>query len=336
MDFRKRLNENNLNKNILAKSMVKRQEKILERERFDATLLKREIFVPGIWDFGNNNEATTKFFSDIVEAIFDSDLSGTNLVINLDNLNNFSIESIVYFIAIISLLNHHGVMYSGLLPNDANLKKNLGYYGFHNHVAMDGKLKYDKSILAVECYDRTKPELVSKIRVFTKNNCSKTEGSYLASMCEMIIEMMDNTCNHAYDNIEKTRTVLKRWYICAKNEEKCISYVFLDTGLGIPKTVMRKWNEFYGFSNSKIINSALKGDYPRSSTGHNFRGKGLLQIYSHFKSENCIRDFKVISGRGMCIFNNIDKEDADLIELGSDIRGTIFCWKIDKTKVMKG
>lgn len=336
MDYKKKLNESKANKYLLARRMTERLGQMHERKMFEASLVQLEISVPTIWDFGNNNEATTKFFSDIVEAIFRSDLSATKMVINLNKLIDFSIETIVYFIAIINLLNHNKVRFSGLLPNDENLKKILGYYGFHNHVEMTGKLDYDKSILAVEYFNRTKPELVNKIRVFTKCNCTNTDGSYLQSLCEMIIEMMDNTCNHAYDNIEETRNILNRWYLCSKNDTNTISYVFLDTGLGIPNTVTRKWNEFKGYSNSKIVLSALKGDYPRSSTGDTFRGKGLLQIYDHFRNEDCIQDFKVISGRGMCTFSNEERENANLSELGSDIKGTIFCWKINKTKVMKG
>ena len=121
----------------------------------------------------------------------------------------------------------------------------------------------------------------------------------------MVIELMTNTHNHAYNN---KNGFIKAWYLFASvnNDKGCIEITFVDTGEGIPVTVAKKMIEkIFTKKDNQYIISALNGDF-RTQTHEKNRGKGLPDIYEHF-NKNQIKNLKIISCKGKVELNDKNK-----------------------------
>ena len=142
----------------------------------------------------------------------------------------------------------------------------------------------------------------------------------------MCIELMLNTIQHAYNDSYEYE---KKWYIFADNKKsknETITFVFLDTGLGIPTTVSKRICDkmkkiVFDTIDSNLLISALRGEF-RSETKQKHRGKGLSGIYNLAKLKN-IKGLKIISNKAY--FN-----DNNLINLEKSFKGTLFYWEMNK------
>ena len=61
---------------------------------------------------------------------------------------------------------------------------------------------------------------------------------------KMLIEMMNNSMEHAYTDIELKEIIDIRiediWFVFIENSAKRLKFTFLDTGIGIPKSIFKK------------------------------------------------------------------------------------------------
>lgn len=145
-----------------------------------------------------------------------------------------------------------------------------------------------------------------------------------------IHELMENTISHAY--LDKEKFIHKDWFLFAEKRHNIISFVFLDSGLGIPKTVAQKkidgiYREFHSItSESDILLSTLKGE-ERTRTKEVNRGKGLPYIYQLSENE-IIKNLRIISNKA-CF--NLNKN----IDVKKHLQGTFLYWEIDINKYKK-
>ncbi|MEL7657006.1 MAG: ATP-binding protein, partial [Bacillota bacterium] len=152
----------------------------------------------------------------------------------------------------------------------------------------------------------------------------------------MIMELMTNTKQHAY--LDKGGIMGGNWYIFAEGlENSSVRFVFLDTGIGIPATINKKFSEkikdlmrIFGapFDESKYISSALRGEF-RSETRQQNRGKGLPGIYEDSCS-GLISGLVIISGSGECrILPDCTIEEN---QLETNFNGTLYIWNFHEQK----
>jgi hypothetical protein len=145
----------------------------------------------------------------------------------------------------------------------------------------------------------------------------------------MIIELMTNTKQHAYNDTKRKFTTTD-WYVFARHdiESNSVRFIFLDTGEGIPSTVKKTFREtlpIIGKSETSYIQSALEGELLRTRTGKTYRGKGLPKIYSFYK-EGIIKDLTIISNYGY--FGSKRSND-----INQKLNGTLFYWELSKGTV---
>lgn len=170
--------------------------------------------------------------------------------------------------------------------------------------------------------------LASSFCDFVQNICKKTTLD-TKRLYPMIIELMTNTHQHAYEPCE-VQTMMCNWYIFAQDTDNAVHFIFLDTGLGIPKTVSKRFwekiKDWISKNDAIYLKSALQGEF-RSETKQEHRGKGLPGIYEDARASS-INNLSIISGRGKCVV----KKDA-VIEaecLNQAFEGTLFIWDIIK------
>lgn len=283
--------------------------------------------VPEQFSFTENLEETAVFFSYMVEKIKKAFPSSTFLIESKDVIM-VTTDVIMYLIA---LMRNYKVcrkrMYSfyGTYPDDKMARQVYIESGF---------LKFVKS------RSKKLPENNSKMSIMSgKKNDAVSAGAmcnfvseklgvprdYSRKLYETIIEMMSNVYYHAYNDEEDE--MVPAWYMYAEFDGAAIKFVFLDTGLGIGKTVTK--NSLYekvvsriGIENeSKLIKSALDGAF-RTQTREINHGKGLPLINDFAHSEK-VSNFHLLSGKGHCWFD--EKNDIfHTQDLRNKINGTIY------------
>ena len=171
--------------------------------------------------------------------------------------------------------------------------------------------------------------------LYAKENTVSDTQTVLSTkrLYPMIIELMTNTHQHAYDT-QEAQTMMGNWYIFAQDTGTAIHFVFLDTGLGIPKTVLKRFYEKikdFAFRNDAVyLKSALQGTFI-SETKQGHRGKGLPGIYEDACNLS-IMGLSIISGQGKCTVKEnggIETENFD-----QTFEGTLFTWDILKEEVL--
>ena len=156
------------------------------------------------------------------------------------------------------------------------------------------------------------------------------DKSFTTKLYEVIIEMMSNVVYHAYKEDDE---MIPEWYLYAEYLNDRIHFLFLDTGLGIAKTVQKHTlyekviSKIGAGSESKLIKSALDGDF-RTKTGKDFHGKGMPYI-KEFAFEDNVKDFNVISGSGHCWVTPSSAE-VQYKDIGYKLCGTIYSFSLAK------
>lgn len=139
-----------------------------------------------------------------------------------------------------------------------------------------------------------------------------------------LVELMQNTENHAYKNSE----VLNNWYLFAVKLKEGIAFYFFDNGLGVVKTAKRTLlekaiNEIM-FNQDSILKSVLDGEF-RSKTGLKNRNKGLPQVNEFLTSDNVSSSF-IITNQ---IIRTTNGKDINFEEINHDFHGSLFVWTMN-------
>lgn len=142
----------------------------------------------------------------------------------------------------------------------------------------------------------------------------------------MMSELMENTVLHAYS--DKRFLNHKDWYVFSEKDDEKISFVFLDTGLGISRTIKKRVEDYVKFwkDESELLLSALKGD-KRTRTKKLNRGKGLPFLFN-LNKDGKIQNLRVISNKA-CYNLNGSKD------ISEELNGTFFYWEMIRKDVNK-
>lgn len=310
---------------------IKKVKQLLEKNaHVSSKYFKSIIKVPERLDFVNNNTETMNFFNEITLKMNIIYKSSQIFIINLENVKYIEPQTLVYFIAFIELLKHNLIRFRGNLPISEEVKIMLGHYGIQNFVFTKQKLSKSINTIAVNAGTKVDQKIAANLCDYVEKNfgLSKDKINVLYST---IIELMDNTFNHAYESVEGKVDYPQKWYICINNSLDYIEIIFMDIGLGIPNTIYKKVQEdIFNKRHSDLIESTLKGDTMRTSTRDTFRGYGLKETFKNFSERKMFEDLEIISGKGVCLFNDIDRNIARKIELDVGVNGTIIKWKLFK------
>lgn len=298
---------------------------------------KWTIIAPEKVSLIGNRDETLEYFSDVFEKIQLCG-KGDQIYFDFHNIKYISNDAIMYIIALITnakKIRRFSVGVSGNLPSDPKVRDTLEKSGFYKYV-QHGNFPVASSgndRIQISSGKNINSPLVGTICEFVRSASETpcdTSGLY-----SIIIELMTNTNQHAYRDDDELMD--NNWYIFAQNCSSCVKFVFLDTGVGIPKTIKKKVREYLKEfledfsifnSDSAYIESALKGE-ERTETGESYRGQGLPEIYDVACSKN-ISDMMIMSGYGECRI----KHDGSIAKysLSKEFIGTLFTWKYVKRK----
>lgn len=275
-----------------------------------------------------NYAETVKFFSSLLNYMHSCD-ECTNILVDLSSVEQISVDAIIYLLAIIkdkqklSKTKHNFI---GYLPENEECRQFFIQSGFLNYVnSRCKKVDTPSNMIQIETsnvYDQTFTQKICDF-VCQKSNYTIKNTKFLYVL---INEMMLNTIQHAYLD----GTTNGSWYLFVQCDTT-IKFTFLDTGLGIPKTALKKWNEkLFNKSDSGIITSALNGEL-RTQTGSKYRGKGLPKI-KECVDNNLLNNINIISNKAICSINYDHNNNCSVInsiDLQHSLPGTIYYWELN-------
>lgn len=283
-------------------------------------------------------EITLGFFETVMERIKQCTVKGA-LYFDLSHVEHITPDAVMYLIAIINntkRLRVYNISCEGNMPKDPTARAVFQDAGFFKFVYASYSRKLTDSTKYMKIQNGTDADnaLAGAFCEFVHNNCAQ-DYTNTKRLYPMIVELMTNTHQHAYNPANDSDGHLEmncNWYIFAQDVGNAIHFVFLDTGVGIPRTVSRKIREtvsdFFNANNDAVyLESALKGDYSRSETKLNYRGKGLPGIYEDCQNGQLF-NLKIISCKAKCVVN----EDTSISTqaINSYFEGTLFSWDIVK------
>ncbi len=242
-------------------------------------------------------------------------------------------DALLYLVAFLDYyrIKKSNCRISGNVPTDTRCKRLLIQSGFFDYVHSKGIPK-DRSvrILKIEKHSLVEGPLAKNILLFCMRHLGEENRKQLRDVYRTILELMNNTRDHAYpEDREKLR-----WYIMAVYDANTTSLTvsFLDTGVGIPATIRRKFSEKIrdimgqvpGISQTApkqnvLIRSALAGDF-RTRTDEGYRGKGLPSIYKCFEGGS-VRNLTIVSNQAY--LNLASETGYDLVK---GLRGSLYSW----------
>ena len=329
--------------------------KLNRKKKLNEKLKNKQIEIinfPSNFSIIKNHMEVIPLFELINQKIY----SGIPVNFNKKNVRHIGIESLLYLIATIDRFKHSGVEFwlSGVGPKFKKCREIFIQSGFLKFVKHNNKhIKYDKNYYQIKSGSIVDP-LVSKSLIDFVMLQLELEKKFLSGLYRMIIELMCNTREHAYP--PKNGQSVTKWYIIAQQnkEKEYIDFCFLDTGIGIPSTVLKNfpeqikqlfypllssivsgvgfepdmYSDFLKISETDLIVSTLQGAF-RTRTAQSYRGKGLPCIFD-FSEKNYIQNLVVISHNGFFDVRNKNKK----IDLESRFFGTLYSWRISKQNII--
>lgn len=327
-------------KNLLLRTRKKEHKKAKARRQneynrllkqttsYNVTTKKYEFVAPSSFSLVNNTDKTIRFFSDIIKFISDNRNYGKHIFIDISRIESLTTDALMYLLAIVNNLNEQfrgKYSFSGNAPANKNVRKKFEESGFYNFVNYRSKepITTNTDNLQIIAGSICDPIVARQISDFAseKLNISFLQCKFLF---EIMIELMSNSQKHAYNE----SPLLPHWYCYSEYEKGSIYFTFMDTGVGIPSTVKKKFIENLDIFNfkedSKYVISALDGEN-RTATNKPYRGKGMPKIRK-FCSQGKIEHMKIITNKANVSVLKTKYESEDM---RTALIGTLYHCKIN-------
>ena len=292
-------------------------------------LHENRVEAPVRFGMMDNIDETLQFFSN-VKATLKRLRVNDKIYFDLSKVEVVSADAIMYLIATIrntKRINAFKICCSGNAPINPEAREKFVQSGFYDYVSSSVKTNSTYADhIKIKTGNEAEPVLAGEICDFVHSltNLNIVNTKFLFSM---IIELMTNTKQHAYNSVN---SMDNNWYVYVEDRVEYLKFVFLDTGVGIPKTIRTKFGEkiisLLSNSDAYFIASALRGEF-RSETRLEYRGKGLPEIYNRIISAR-IENFAIVSGQGKCVVDDL----GNIVEipLKNTLNGTLLSWNLKK------
>lgn len=312
--------------------------------------LRVRIPVPAVLDFVKDHQGICEFVKQVTMEVRDRRL----VVLDFDETKKISASALIYLLASIHKLHlQHGKKFlTGTYPASAGVERLLTQSGFFKLLNIKGRGPATVQNAAMR-YIRFKSELSLKPDeiVHLKKEILREDLSMplgvAKTLFRAISEAMTNVNHHAYEAKQyksnaHSAQLKGRWWLFASLNVKSnlFTLAFYDSGVGIPRTLPRK----YGIERILSALSLIPGIYPndaemikaamvlgRTRTGLQNRGKGLIDL---------ARLIDILSGGQMRIYSRhgvyvYSADKADRVVNGPGfLEGTLIEWQLPLDKAV--
>lgn len=284
---------------------------------------------PIIFSFIDNTDETAQMFVGLINEI----TKGTfkrRFFFDSSNVEIVTVDVLVYIIAVMRNMKFNQIkqyIFAGNLPINERAKRVFEESGFYKYVQSKScQLPPNNEKMQIVSGKKTDSVTASLICHFVMDKLGKNMV-YTQFLYKTIIELMSNTVHHAYHDREELMNPC--WYLYAEYNDGKISFIFVDTGLGIATTVRKDILERIKLkaNDADLLESAFAGEFRTETKKHN-RGLGLPAL-KQYVLEKKFSAFSVLSGSGSYKYNgNINEFEKD--SFNNKIYGTIYVFEIEE------
>jgi hypothetical protein len=292
-----------------------------QSDKYFENLIRNSISMklPSVFSLRENTVETIKFINKLKEL----ESSNSRIYLNMKNIEEISNGTIALLLSVVNDFTTKGKKIIGSKPKKSEPKRILELSGFFNY--MNGSVEYPSEVNSNTIVEQgnksVEPQSTAKIVKTAMKTVTGTEQRN-KKLQGLFIELMANSINHGFPNNKR-----KKWIVSTSHykKEKCVSFSFIDNGVGILKTLNQKIDRklitlFKG--KSDLLKSAFKGDIG-SRTGLPFRGKGLPFIKDKYDT-NRISNLFILT-------NNVilDYKHQKFYEIGISYSGTFYYFELN-------
>lgn len=297
------------------------------------------VKVPDVFSLSKNIENTVAFFAEVFRIIHICSRR-QKIFFDLSHIQEVTVDAIMYLIAVISNARRLQILEiesGGNMPLNGKARASFEKVGFYDYVQVSRKipLKKDTDRIKIAHGTKTNGVVTSSICDFVNEKIDAQNNMFTKRLYPMLVELMTNVKQHAYR--EAGGNMIPEWYVYVENCQYDIRFIFLDTGVGIPSTIRKKWSErindrVKGIIGGELddplyIEAALRGEF-RTETKQGHRGKGLPEIHSAIvASESRLNNLTIVSGHAEC---NVTKNGIEKKYITPTFEGTLFMWSFEK------
>lgn len=306
--------------------------------------------VPENFSIKDNAIETIEYFAQIRANC----KSGKRLIIfDLYELKSVTIDAIMYMIAMVfqeMYKSDNEIEFGITKPKHKKARKFINNCGLKRFLKKDDESCDDlNDYYMIETGFQADTQVAKDISHFSQKNNEEIDSKKMAIIYNMLIEMMNNSCEHAYSNneLEILKDLKGLWFVFIENADDKLKFTFMDTGIGIPKSIFKKKEGSVkdlellfspaifekSDSNESFVVQALKGEVKRANTKESNRGRGLPEIYGYYKDDHFISNLCIVSGNEICRFYDSNRTTPNFKKLNYELYGTLYYWEIKKDKV---
>lgn len=303
------------------KKVRKRERSALHRHRtrtkFRTGRQTVTLHLPTVFSLIKNPDGVVSFLRELEAKSWKRQID-----LDLAQITTITPEAIAALLANVRRISPTPVR--GNLPTDIGCQEILLQSGFFTYVSRRPGLKISDHGKIGPKRSRKVDGVVAMELIHHGNKAIYGEPRRCQPAYRVLIEGMNNTREHAAREGDEKET----WWstVYPDLQRKCVCYTFLDTGVGIFKSVKisavkRAYRKVGLLNNADILLDILKGNV-ESSTGLSYRGKGLPAIYQHFLNGR-IRSLVIIANR---VFADVAAGNFRMMDI--DFHGTLLYWEV--------
>lgn len=319
------------------KSKIKKKSKYRNREELIKSLKEKsllKISVPDIFSLIKNPVETINF----INLLEDRYLNKKEVFVNMKNVEFMDYSAVTMLLSVVYSFKQRNIKFNGNFPDRLEYRKMLVDSGFFD--CLKTKINNDLEYVIGkknQIFTRANKEVNSELGLPVMIETSETvfgEKRTLKGLQRVLLELMHNTNNHA----DLNKKGEKHWWLSVNHdkENKKVSFIFLDYGIGIFESLRNKpeegkWEKLRNYiskminkdDNSNILKLLLEGEIHMTVTGKHYRGKGLPGIREAL-IRNDVSNLNIVSNN---VYSNVTENEY--IILDNEFSGTFVSWEIN-------
>lgn len=311
----------------------------IQREKLLKSYVK--IKAPKEFSFLSYPEKAIKF----INKLEDKYQVRKKVFVQLEEVEVMDYSAISILVSVMFTFKSRNIDFNGSFPMKENLRRMLINSDFFKYLNKPVSHKLQYSIgKKNQIFTRANKEVNSELGLIVMAEASQTiwnEKKVCKGLQRTLLELMHNTNNHADEN----RKGAKHWWLSVNHdiEEKKVSFVFIDYGIGIFESLKKKpsnnkWFNTFGKiahklkngtneTNEEVLRLLLNGDLHMTVTGKHYRGKGLPGI-KQVQDRNQISNLHIISND---VYADIAQDYYK--KLSNNFSGTFAYWELNQNNI---
>ena len=254
--------------------------------------------IPTVFSIVDNPKKTVKYFNELINNILRNESIG-RVFFNFRDVEHLTVDALMYLLAILKFLKCRVWEFSGNIPLREAPKELFCQSGFLRMIRNQNVAIAPNDLMYMCAGNNANSKETANVCRFIHAHSAATRKD-TGFIYDMLMELEVNTADHAYSK-NANPLFVDNWLMLVEDAGAIFKFTFLDVGVGICKTIYKRWHEKINLGKSQVdyLISAFNGALIRTETRLAHRGKGLPKI-KQYSDEHQIGRLKVVTNRAFC------------------------------------